>query len=106
MTTMETTTKSKMETDLAEDYELAVRLVDESLKANSLSKGKMRSALEAGLGRAALNEPSCFWTAETDAERAVNAAGRLLRRLARQLGVQLEGPSGATAMNVAKALLE
>jgi hypothetical protein len=105
------TTKTTKVTGIeADEAEAALQLLEGALDRNGMSKSQMRDALESGLGRAMWEGPPSLWTAATAAERHRDAAGRLLLRLGRELGLPLAsggiGPGyPVSAVSVARELL-
>jgi hypothetical protein len=102
--TTTTGTLAALEHDEAEH---ARELVAGALKRNGMTASELRGALPAGLGRAAyqrMEHPS-LWASETAHDRKVAIAGRLLLRLARELGLPLQAIQGPSALAVAEELL-
>jgi hypothetical protein len=105
---MTTTTLSALSALEHDEVEHARDLVEGALKRNGLTRAELRAVLQPGFQRAAYQrgEHPSQWACETAHDRKVVAAGRLLLRLRRELGLPLEAPQGPSALSVAEELLQ
>ena len=101
-----TTTKTTIELLERDEAEAAQRLLDGALKRNGLTRAALRDALEAGYSKVLEREHPTVWRALTPRDQAVQAAGRLILRIARECGLPLEAPVGASAMSVLREMVE
>ncbi len=98
-------TKPGFENDEGYEAAAAARLVDEAQARSGMTRAAMRDALEAGLGAAMWNGPRDLWPRSTSRDREVAVAGRLLLRIARDLGLPLETQLGASSISIVRELL-
>ncbi len=106
-TTMATKTKTTVELLEQDEAARAVALVEGSLKRNGLTKAQLRDALESGYGKVLDREHPTVWSPPvTPREKAVQAAARLLLRIAHELNLPVMALQGASAKSVLAELLE
>lgn len=95
-----TTHLEQMDHDQAER---ATELLENAMRSKGFTRDALRNALEQGFMLAAYYGPPETWP---DAGSAASAAGRLLLRLSRELFLPLESLGGASAIAVAREILE